>query len=273
MLTERDQRFVEELLSRHAGLALTNEQGRLVSARLTSLAKQRNLTTADELIEALRRAPVGALLDSVIEALTTHETSFFRDQQPFVALSEHVIPELIESRRVQRSLSIWSAACSTGQEPYSVAMLLQERFPALASWQVRIWGTDVSQVVVQRARAGTFTEREVQRGISKSAREKYFERSGELWRVREPIRRMVSWQTFNLAAPWPTLSTFDIILMRNVLIYFSAETRARILAQTAAQLTPDGYLLLGNSETTFGVCDELHPRALSATVVYRKSSR
>jgi chemotaxis protein methyltransferase CheR len=272
MLGENDHSFVRQLLVQHTGVALDEQQRQVVTARLTSLAKLQNLSGPSALVDALRRSPTGVLLDGVIEALTTHETSFFRDQPAFAALSRQILPGLVQRRLGPRSLSIWSAACSTGQEAYSVAMLLHERFPQLANWQIKIWGTDVSRTVVQKARDGVFTQRELQRGVNDQVRDKYFEPCGNAWRVREFIARTVTWGTFNLSATWPPMAAFDLILLRNVLIYFTGDARARVLEQTARHLAGDGYLLLGTSETTFGSCEALQPVACGSATVYRKAT-
>ena len=272
MLGEEDHSFVRRLLAEHAGVDFNPEQSHLVDSRLASLARRRNLQGPSAIVDALRKAPSGALLDSVIDALTTHETSFFRDREPFVALTEQVFPELIRQRRRRRALSIWSAACSTGQEPYSVAMLLHEHFPELQGWRVRILGTDVSRSAVQQARQGCYSERELQRGVSPRAREKYFEPAGDAWQIRPFIRSMVSWESFSLTSAWPALGAFDLVLMRNVLIYFAADTRALILQRATGHLATDGYLLLGTSESTFGACDELQPSYLGPATVYRRTS-
>jgi chemotaxis protein methyltransferase CheR len=270
MLRSEDQFFVQQLLSKHAGVALADAQSHLVDSRLASLARAQNLKDAAALVQALRKSPSGALLESVIEALTTHETSFFRDHQPFSALTEQVLPELIRRRARHRMLSIWSAACSTGQEPYSVAMLLQEHFPQLRDWRVRIWATDVSKTVVERARQGLFSERELQRGVSRAAQAKYFEKHADRWQIRDAVRRMVSWETLNLTSTWPPMAPFDLVLLRNVLIYFPSDTRAGILQRAASTLAHDGYLLLGTSETTFGACDALESVLVGGATLYRR---
>jgi len=268
-----NEAFVQELLIKHAGMALVDEQRHVLDARLASLARLQNLDNADTLVGRLRSRPSGVLLDSVIEALTTHETTFFRDASAFRALSEHVLPDLIRRRRQQRTLSIWSAGCSTGQEAYSVAILLRERFPDTAGWRLRLWGTDVSRSTLARAREGRFSELELRRGLSTGAREKYFTPMGAEYRINEDVRRMVSWEMMNLAAPWPSMSAFDLILMRNVLIYLTADARARVLALTASHLFRDGYLLLGTSETTFGASQELVPFSVQGATLYRRSGR
>jgi chemotaxis protein methyltransferase CheR len=262
--------FVQALLVEHAGVCFSGEQEHVLCSRLASLAKHRNLASADALVSSLRLAPSGALLDSVIEALTTHETSFFRDPSTFKALGASLLPTLIERRAHRRSLCIWSAGCSTGQEPYSLAILLREHFPELSTWRVRILATDVSRSIVERARAGRFSMLELKRGLTDAARDKYFVADGSAHRVVDEVRGMVSWEVMNLTATWPPLPAFDLILMRNVLIYFSPEARAVTLGRVAAHLASDGYLALGASETTFGASEALVPTVASGATFYRK---
>jgi len=270
MLLAEDESFVRALLNQHAGLSFDDQQTHLLDSRLNSLAKQRSLADAQALVRALRSAPSKVLLDSVVDALTTHETSFFRDRLPFMALAEAIVPELMVSRRRERKLSIWSAGCSTGQEAYSVALLLRERFPMLASWHVTLLATDVSPATIQRARAGRFSAAEIKRGINDQLRDKYFERQGSEFVLTESIRSSVTWNTANLAGEWQPQGSFDIVLMRNVLIYFAPEVRARILQRTAAHLAADGFLLLGTSETTFGQCEAFKTQSICGATAYRK---
>jgi len=273
MLVAEDDAFLRELLRRHAGLAFDCQQAHLLDSRLTSLARRQGLRDAEAVIRELRSSPCGSLLDDVLEALTTHETSFFRDRLPFVALADAIIPELIYNRRAVRRISIWSAGCSTGEEAYSVALLVRERFPALHQWQLHIQGTDVSPVTIQRARLGRFSEAQVKRGISERFRDKYFRREGGEFVLDASIRQMVTYSTANLVSDWQAQGTFDIVLMRNVLIYFAPEARADILARLATSVASDGFLLLGASETTFGLCESFQPQASCGTTVYRKVDR
>lgn len=262
--------FVQALLAKHAGMTFGDEHSHLLDSRLGLLAKEQNLGSADALVTSLRGAPRGALLESVIEALTTHETSFFRDVGPFRVLAKEVLPSLIRQRSAQRRLSIWSAACSTGQEPYSLAMLLRERFPELGGWHVQLWATDVSRPVVDRAREGVYTESEVKRGLTAAARHKYFHPKGESYVIDDSVRRMISWNVMNLCSPWPPMSVFDLVLMRNVLIYFSEAVRSEVLERTAVQLAGDGILMLGVSETTFGLSSAFVPMLRDGGTVYRR---
>ncbi len=271
MLSSESEAFVQELLARHAGLVFTPQQSQLLDSRLTSLAKTQGLDDANRLVAALKASPSSPLLDNVIDAVTTHETSFFRDQQAFLALKDELLPDLIARRRRTRALSIWSAGCSTGQEPYSLALLLLEQFPELANWQLNILGTDVSRAAVARARKGTYSALELRRGLGEAARDRYFERRESEWRVCDAVRRMVHWEVLNLTAGWPTLRSFDLVMMRNVLIYFTPEARSRILARTANHLARDGYLLLGISESTFGVSTAFETHVARGAIAFRKA--
>ena len=185
----------------------------------------------------------------MIDALTTNETLFFRDLHPFEALRTEVIPELMEKRMSTRKLRIWSAACSTGQEPYSIAMLLEEHFPALRTWQLEIVGTDLSERVLNQAREGTYQQFEVNRGLPAKALIQFFKQNGSRWILNEAIKKHVRFSRMNLAKPWPSMGTFDIIFMRNVLIYFEVDVRKQILSRVRDVLAPDGLLALGNAET------------------------
>lgn len=268
-----NEAFVQALMAKHVGAAFDRDQSHLVDARLNSLARGANLENADALVKRLRSAPSVALLDSVIEALTTHETLFFRDGAPFRTLESQVLPALLTARAAKRRLRIWSAGCSTGQEPYSVAILLRERFPGLEGWSISILGTDVSKSTLERARDGRYSEMELRRGLTRAARDKFFVREGDDYRLCESIRRMVSWEPRNLAADWPPMLPCDLVLMRNVLIYLEPQARRRVLERVSEVLAPDGYLLLGTSETTFGVCSQLEPCTLEGATLYRKNRK
>jgi chemotaxis protein methyltransferase CheR len=190
-----------------------------------------------------------------VEAMTTNETSFFRDFHPFEALRKFVLPELIPRRTAERELNIWCGASSSGQEPYSVAMLIRENFPQLMSWKTRILATDLSADILARAREGRYSQLEVNRGLPASLLVKYFQKRAGDWYLRDDVRRMVDYQIVNLATAWPLLPPMDIVMIRNVLIYFGLETKREILAKVQRLLKPDGYLFLGAAETTFGIND------------------
>ena len=185
----------------------------------------------------------------------TTETSFFRDQHPFEALRKVVLADLIGRRRDGCRLHIWCAASSTGQEPYSLALLLREHFPELDGWKVFLLASDLSQAVLARAREGRYKQIEVNRGLPAALLVKYFEQHGTDWQLKPAIRAMVDFQEINLAQPWPALPRMDLVLLRNVMIYFDVATKKTILGRLARLLRPDGYLLLGGAETTFNLDD------------------
>ena len=229
----------------------------LVESRLLPVAKELGHPTIGDLVKHLRGSPMGPLRGQVIEAMTTNETSFFRDVHPFQALSDTVLPELMRARATERSLNIWCAASSTGQEPYSLAILLREHFPARAGWRVNLLATDLSGEVLARAREGRYSQTEVNRGLPAALLVKYLRQHGTTWELAEDVRRAVEFRELNLARPWPALPRMDLIFLRNVMIYFDAETKKAILGRAARLLRPDGYLLLGSAETAYNLDDSL----------------
>ncbi|MEM8485778.1 MAG: protein-glutamate O-methyltransferase CheR [Bacteroidota bacterium] len=245
----QDFEFLRTLVQRESGISLYEEKMYLINARLKPVLKQRNLQNIDELIIRLRWQPTPQLIQEVINVLTIHETFFFRDDAPFDVLRTTVLPALIKARSEARSLNIWSAACSSGQEPYSIAMMLREYFPELRNWHIYIYATDISAPILEKARAGQYSQFEVERGLPANFLI-YFEQDGQGWRVKEAIRTMVTFETANLVQPWPAYTpAMDIILMRNVLIYFENDTKKKILGNVKKYLHHDGYLFLGQSET------------------------
>jgi chemotaxis protein methyltransferase CheR len=247
--------YVRELVRTNSGVILDVGKEYLVEARLRPLAERVGQRTVQSFIDRLRSTPLGAEHQRVVEAMTTNETSFFRDVLPFESLRTTVLPALIEARSRERGLNIWSAACSTGQEPYTVAMIIREYFPELGQWTCRIWASDLARKVVERARPGIYSQMEINRGMPPKLLVKYFRRERLNWILSEEIRGMIEFFELNLARPWPPMVAMDLIFLRNALIYFDVETKRNILAQVRDVLRPDGYLLLGNSETTLGVDD------------------
>jgi chemotaxis protein methyltransferase CheR len=247
--------YVRSLVRQRAAIVLDDSKEYLVEARLGALARREGVDTVDALVHRLRAAPFNGLHRQVVSAMTTNETSFFRDVHPFEALRRTLLPELIDRRRAARRLTIWSAACSTGQEPYSVAMLLREHFPETAQWSVRIFATDLAQEVLERARAGVFTQLEVNRGLPAPLLVRYFRQDGTDWQITPEIRDMVQFEEMNLIEPWPALPDFDVVLLRNVLIYFDGESKQRVLRNLRQVLRPDGVLLMGGAETTLNLDD------------------
>jgi chemotaxis protein methyltransferase CheR len=254
-MTDQDFDFVRRLLRERSAIVLDEGKQYLVEARLAPLVRQHNLGSITELVARLRAAGGNGLHLEVVEALVTNETSFFRDHHPFEALRKEVIPELMRRRASERRLHIWCAASSTGQEPYSLAMLLREHFPELARWQVTLRASDLSRDTLARAREGRYNQVEVNRGLPATLLLKYFQQHGTSWQLNAGIRAMVEFQQLNLAQPWPPLPPVDLVLMRNVMIYFDVPTKRTILGRVARLLRPDGYLLLGGAERTFNLDD------------------
>jgi len=247
--------FLSALVRQRSAIVLEPEKSYLLEARLAPLARAEGFGSIDALVEHLRAQPAGGLHGKVVEAMTTNETSFFRDLHPFEALRTVVIPEVIRHRRTERRLTIWCAASSSGQEPYTVAMTLLEHFPELAGWSVTLLGTDISGAMIARCRAGKYGQIEVNRGLPAPLLMKYFERKGMDWQVKPVVQRLCEFRELNLIEPWGQLPAMDVIFLRNVLIYFDVETKRSILQKVRAALAPWGHLFLGGAETTLNLGD------------------
>jgi chemotaxis protein methyltransferase CheR len=263
--------FLQDLLRRRSANVLDDGKEYLVRARLSSLASTEGYRTVDQLLEHIRLRPSDPLTRQVIESLVTTETSFFRDHHPFEALRREILPELARKRSVTRTLHLWSAACSSGQEAYSLAMLISDHY-GLAGWNVHILGTDLSSEMVERARQGRYSQLEVNRGIPSHLLVRYFDRAGFSWQVSSDLKRMVEFQQLNLADPLPYLPRMDVIFMRNVLIYLADEVKRQVLRRIAAQLRPDGYLAVGGAETMIGYGDLFVRRRADQTSFYQPRS-
>jgi chemotaxis protein methyltransferase CheR len=201
--------------------------------------------------------------------MTTNETSFFRDIHPFDAMKAHVLPQMTKKLATRKRLSIWSAACSSGQEPYSLAMLIHEYFAAQSGWNVSITASDISDEMLNYSRAGEYTQLEINRGLPVMMMVKYFENSGSVWKARQNIRSLMNFRKLNLSEPWPMMAKMDVIFLRNVLIYFDQETKKNILKQVRRHLNPEGYLFLGSAETTFNLDDSFERILFGRAVCYR----
>jgi chemotaxis protein methyltransferase CheR len=232
---------------------LEPEKSYLVESRLLPLARREGLTSIADLVARMRNHPYNDLQQKVVEAMTTNETSFFRDVSPFDALRLHVLPELIKKRAADRRLEIWCGASSTGQEPYTIAMILREHFPSSAAWNVRIIATDLSNDVLDRAREGRYNQIEVNRGLPAALLVKYFQRRGTEWQLKDEVRRLVEFRQLNLLETSWKVAAWDIVFLRNVLIYFDVATKKSILAKIRHVLRPDGFLFLGGAETTMNL--------------------
>lgn len=244
-----DYSLLRKIVFSHSRNVLEPSSDYLFDARLARLLRNRGLSSVEELIHSLRHAPNPALERAIAEAMTINETSFFRDGRPFELLRSVLLPKIIDARRNTRTLRFWSAACSTGQEAYSIAMLLREHFPTLTGWTLRIEGTDISSEVVQKAGAGRYQRLEINRGLPARHIVRFFDHLGEEWEVKPEIRRLCNFRQANLCAPrLPFVESFDVIFLRNVMIYFSRETRLALLAGIHRLLAPDGILFLGSAE-------------------------
>ncbi|QIK79677.1 protein-glutamate O-methyltransferase CheR [Sphingomonas piscis] len=251
-VSDSSSRILAGLLEARTGQQLTMSRRWRIETALSSLLKERGIGTLDELITILVMGREPALSNMVVEALLNNETYFFRDRGPFDLLAKHALPQLRQSRERTKRISIWSAGCSTGQEAYSLAMLFASKPDLWTGWTVDILGTDVSTDVIDRARGGTYTQFEVQRGLGINEMVRWFEESGEGWRANEQLRRMVRFQVHNILEASPHPGQFDIILCRNVLLYFSAEKRLAAFDRLTRSLAEDGRLMLGAGETVIG---------------------
>ncbi len=249
-----DLDIIARLVKERSGIVLTSDKAYLVESRLLPVLRRWQFASLRDLATSLRDQPPEGLIDQVVEAMTTNETFFFRDGRPFEQLREVVLPALIRARAHLRSIRIWSAACSSGQEPYSIAMVLCD-IPGLTGWKVEILATDISHEMLERAEQGIYSQFEVQRGVDVHTLIRYFQQSGERWHILPKVRRYVTFRPFNLLNDPVVLGRFDIVFCRNVLIYFDQPTRAQVLARIARQMPDDGVLFLGGAETVLGVTD------------------
>jgi chemotaxis protein methyltransferase CheR len=269
-MTSGDFNYIRELVRTQSALTLEPGKEYLVESRLEPLAVQEGFPSYQQMVSSLRTGPLRDLHRKVVEAMTTNETSFFRDPRVFGMLHASILPALVAARSSERSLTIWCAGCATGQEPYSLAMLLSDYRPSLEGWNIRIIASDISRDVLARAQSGRYTQFEVNRGLPAIMLVKYFQKDGSAWEVRPEIRRMVEFRELNLIHPWPRLAGVQLVLMRNVMIYFDVETKKAILARTGLLLAPGGYLLLGGSETTMNLDDSFEPTPVDGVMCFRR---
>ncbi len=245
----QDFEFIRDFVLEKSGISLSEDKIYLIKARLDSVLKREEIDSIGELVTRLRWKQNEELTNAIIDVMTTNETFFFRDKAPFEALKSRVIPALIKERSASKSISIWSAACSSGQEPYSIAMLLKEHFPELDDWNISILATDISPEILEKASKGYYTQFEIDRGLPPYLL-KYFEKDGMGWRIKDVIRKKIKFERGNLmqinSALFPPM---DIVFLRNVLIYFELDLKRKILNNVHRVLKNDGYLFLGQSET------------------------
>jgi chemotaxis protein methyltransferase CheR len=268
-----DFNYIRALVYRESSIVLDDSKTYLVNSRLLPIAREAGFSSVGPLISLLQSRPFGDLHQRVVEAVATTETSFFRDIHPFTALRDHVIPELVQLRQGgSRTLNIWSAACSSGQEPHSIAMILKDKFPQLCDWDLQLLASDISRSMLARARQGTYTQLEVNRGLPAPYLVRFFSQNEDSWQLDRGVREMFRFFEQNIAADWKALPPIDLLVMRNVLIYFDVSTRRKILNKVKEVLRPGGYLLLGSAETTLNL-DETFARVRVGRAIFYQLSK
>lgn len=268
-IEKADFDFLCDLVYRKSGIVLEPGKEYLVEARMAGVVRSEKMASIAALVARLRASSVDPLHVRVVEAMTTNETSFFRDIHPFEALKKVIIPDLLQKRAATKALSIWCAAASTGQEPYTVAMTLLDAIPDIAAWKITFIATDISTEMIARCKAGRYNQIEINRGLPATLLVKHFSKQGLEWEISPRLRSMIDFRELNLTLPFTTLPTLDIVFMRNVLIYFDAPTKQRILANTRRLLRPDGCLFLGSAETTMGLDDAFERVPIEKSGIYR----
>ena len=271
-LATPDIDFLRGIVADLSGNVISPRQIYMLEQQLNPLAESIGLTDIEALVKELRRSHDPSLKTKVAEAVTVNETSFFRDVHPFDALRTSIIPELVKKNADKRSIRIWCAAASTGQEPVSIAMTIRESFPELSNWKFDIVATDISDDVLDKCRSGNYSQLEVNRGLPARKLVRFFERDGANWRTKPEIRDIISYQKLNLMKPLPFMSKFDIVFIRNVLIYFDQPTKTDILKRVHRSLSPDGYLFIGSAETVIGMGLPYRREEIDATVCYRPTT-
>jgi chemotaxis protein methyltransferase CheR len=257
-VTPPDYEYLRKLLKDRSGLDLSADKQYLIESRLLPLSRKSGLAGISELVQKMKGGSAD-ITTQVVEAMTTNETFFFRDKVPFDHFRDSIMPEILQARASRKTLRIWCAAGSTGQEPYSLAMCLKEMGAALAGWRVEILATDLSQEVLEKSKAGIYSQFEVQRGLPIQMLVKYFKQTGELWQINADIRAMVQHRQLNLLQDFSQLGVFDVVFCRNVLIYFDQDTKINIFNRLAKTTEPDGFLVLGAAETVVGLTDVFKP--------------
>ncbi|HVT51735.1 MAG TPA: protein-glutamate O-methyltransferase CheR [Dongiaceae bacterium] len=253
-MTVTDFDFICQILKQRSGLVLGNDKAYLLESRLLPVARKYRLASFEDLVRLIRSKGDEAVIKDVVEAMTTNESFFFRDTKPFDQFKQIVLPTLMASRP-NKQIRIWSAACSSGQEPYSLAMILSEMSAQLAGWKIEILGTDLSTEILDRAKEGVYSQFEAQRGLPISLLVKYFTQVGDRWQINPKLRAMVQYREFNLLNDPRTLGKFDVVFIRNVLIYFDQPTKGKILNGISGLMPDDGFLFLGGAETVLGITD------------------
>ncbi|MBN8982839.1 MAG: protein-glutamate O-methyltransferase CheR [Rhizobiales bacterium] len=257
-MTPQEYEYLCKILKERSGLMLAADKQYLIESRLLPLARRAGLTGIGDLVQKMKGG-ADALIVDVVEAMTTNETFFFRDKIPFDNFKDTGVPGLIKARASRRTLRIWCAAASTGQEPYSLAVLLKEMDAALTGWRVEIVATDLSQEVLEKSKSGIYSQFEVQRGLPIQLLVKYFDQVGEMWQIKPDVRSMVQFRQLNLLKDFSHLGKFDVIFCRNVLIYFDQQTKIDVFNRLLKANEPDGCLFLGAAETVVGLTNAYRP--------------
>jgi chemotaxis protein methyltransferase CheR len=272
-ISASESQIVRDLVLSRSGIVLDIGKEYLIDARLGALAKINGLPSISALLAKLRQPDGKKMERDIVDAMTTNETSFFRDINPFEAVKKVVLPDLLAQRASERRLSIWCAASSTGQEPYSLVMTMREAFPQLANWHFTFIASDLSRDVLQRAKAGRYSQLEINRGLPASLLVKYFKKVGLEWEINPDLRSMIDFREINLLEPWPTMPVLDLVFIRNVLIYFNNETKKKILGRIRGLMQPAGYLFLGGAETTLNIDDNFERMQADKSGCYRLRSK
>lgn len=254
-MEKADYEYLSVLIRQRSAITLGEGKEYLVEARLDPILRREQMQEMGELVQRLQSGCEPALVEEIVDAMTTNETSFFRDIHPFEVFKNEALPALLEAREKDRKLNIWCAASSSGQEPYSIAMTLSEMLPNLSSWSVNFWASDISERMLERCRAAVYSQLEVNRGLPIQMLVKYFKQDGNTWKLKKELREMVRFERLNLARGWPPMPRHDFIFIRNVLIYFDIDTKKDILSRMRGVLQPDGYLFLGGAESTMTLDD------------------
>lgn len=260
--------YVRELVHRESAIVLAPGKEYLVEARLISLARTAGTADVSDYVAGVRQRPDREQQQRIVDALTTNETSWYRDSEPFTLMSSVLLPQLMKARTAERRIRIWSAACSSGQEPYSLAMIASDQLRPVG-WRAEILGTDISEEMLERARKGRYSQLEMNRGMPAPQLVRHFSRQGTEWQISPDLRSMVEFLKANLAVPFPPMAPYDVVFLRNVLIYFDTATKKAILQRVRSVLRPDGYLVLGGAETTLGVDECWERLALGRTSVHQ----
>lgn len=268
-LAQTDFAFISDLVRKHSAIVLEPGKEYLVESRLSSLAQREVQGDIAALVAKLQQDRTGQLVTRVVDAMTTNETLFFRDGHPFEALRRHILPELLANRSAGRRLELWCGASSSGQEPYSIAMVLHEELQRHPGWSASVLATDINEDMLARTQEGAYSQLEVNRGLPITALMKHFEQHGRQWQAKEHLRSMIRTRPLNLATAFPPIGPFDVVFLRNVLIYFDADVKRAVLDRVRTVLRPDGYLFLGGSETTLTIDGTWERVSLGPSTAYR----